>query len=695
MAGWAAIMNMLREGGSWSGRERNCAFLNTQDGCFADISALSGLNFLDDARVVARVDWDQDGDLDLWVTNRTGPRVRLLRNEGSPENQFLSVRLQGVTCNRDAIGARLELTLSSAPNARLLRTLRAGEGFLSQSSKWIHFGLGDSKGIEKLQVLWPGARAEVFRGLKPGRRYLLVEGTGIAEEWALHRGKIRLHPGAANPRQLTMQARIVLAARPPMPNLSYSDFDGGATSLSRYFGKPLLINLWASWCPPCVAELKEFTKQEKKLTAAGLSVLALCANSPEQHLQAKKFFEQLGCGFDAGLATPELGEILDTLQKTLLDKRERIPLPTSFLVDSQGRLAVIYKGPVRVDELIADLRLLPMDAIELRDAAVPFPGRWYILPPEPPISSLAEAFTSLGHPLIAQEILSRAKAVPSSDEAAVVARLHFKLGTSLLEQGKETEAMASFQKCVQAYRRVIEIDPEDSPALNNLGVALVELGQHEEALTVFRRALPTHPDTARIHRNIASSLVALGQRKAALPHYRRATSQAPGITVWKMEYVELLLELDQADAAESLLKEVLEKESSHLYAQLTVADILLRQKRFEESAKHFRLALKVQADHATAHYGLSRSLLMLGKAEDALPHARSAVKNDPNQPTFHLQLAYSLYRSDMPAEALSEFEAVLRFEPQHINAMYSAGVLHLKLGDRQAAQKILVALLPL
>ena len=162
-----------------------------------------------------------------------------------------------------------------------------------------------------------------------------------------------------------------------------------------------------------------------------------------------------------------------------------------------------------------------------------------------------------------------------------------------------------------------------------------------------------------------------------------------------MEYVELLLELDQADAAESLLKEVLEQNASHLYARLTVADILLRKRRFEEAADHFRLVLDVQADHATASYGLSRSLLMLGKAQDALPHARRAVKGDPDRPVFHLQLAYSLYRSDMLAEALSEFEAVLRLEPQHTSAMYSAGVIHLKLGDRAAAQKILEALLPL
>ena len=143
---------MIFQGRSFSGRERNCCFLNTlanpaARGRFANISATSGLDFADDGRAVAVVDWDHDGDLDLWISNRNAPRLRLLRNDAQSGNHFLAVRLvgNGETTSRDAIGARLELTLDGA-DTRLIKTLRAGEGFLAQSSKWIHFGLGKSGG---------------------------------------------------------------------------------------------------------------------------------------------------------------------------------------------------------------------------------------------------------------------------------------------------------------------------------------------------------------------------------------------------------------------------------------------------------------------------------------------------------------------------------------------------------------------
>ena len=138
---------MTVEGRSFSGNERNCVFLNTgafatADGRFANVSGVSGLDFPDDGRAVVLVDWDHDGDQDMWISNRNAPRLRLMRNDSPGSNHYLVLRLQGngKTTNRDAIGARVEVVMageqSGAENApRSVKTLRAGEGFLAQSSK--------------------------------------------------------------------------------------------------------------------------------------------------------------------------------------------------------------------------------------------------------------------------------------------------------------------------------------------------------------------------------------------------------------------------------------------------------------------------------------------------------------------------------------------------------------------------------
>ena len=111
------------------------------------------MSFLDDARAHALVDWDYDGDLDIWSTNRTAPRLRFLRNDANGDQHFLALRLRGRQCNRDAIGARVEVVLPNGPGAKpLVRSLRAGEGFLAQSTKWLHFGLGRTSTIDSVVI---------------------------------------------------------------------------------------------------------------------------------------------------------------------------------------------------------------------------------------------------------------------------------------------------------------------------------------------------------------------------------------------------------------------------------------------------------------------------------------------------------------------------------------------------------------
>ena len=159
---------------------------------FCDISALTGLDLPDDGRGIGRVDWDRDGDLDFLVSNRSAPRLRLLRNDLPAENGFVALRLVGTKSNRDAIGARVSVHLDGGKALPLVKTLRAGDGFLSQSSKWLHFGLGGHGGAVTVEVRWPSGGVERFPGLASASFHLLREGQGQAE--LVQGGRVNLPP---------------------------------------------------------------------------------------------------------------------------------------------------------------------------------------------------------------------------------------------------------------------------------------------------------------------------------------------------------------------------------------------------------------------------------------------------------------------------------------------------------------------
>ena len=144
---------LMNQGLSFSGREPNCLFLNKGDGTFATASSVTGWDFPDDSRAIGLVDWDGDGDLDAWLANRTAPQLRFLRNDTPAENASLMLLLEGRP-NREAPGARVTVSIKGQPP--LMRTVKLGEGFESQSTRWLHFGLGRNAVIERVRILWPG-----------------------------------------------------------------------------------------------------------------------------------------------------------------------------------------------------------------------------------------------------------------------------------------------------------------------------------------------------------------------------------------------------------------------------------------------------------------------------------------------------------------------------------------------------------
>ena len=182
-AGWRQLQDHLRDGQSWSGMERHCVFLNLGEAKFADASAVTGLDFPDDGRGLAVVDWDQDGDLDLWFSNRTGPRVRFLRNDSNSKNSYVAFRLRSESANPDAIGAEVELFFKGEDDERHIRTLRAGSGFISQSSKWVHFGVPEGREISHAIVRWPAGESSEHRGVTAGQRWTLRDTSPEPEAW--------------------------------------------------------------------------------------------------------------------------------------------------------------------------------------------------------------------------------------------------------------------------------------------------------------------------------------------------------------------------------------------------------------------------------------------------------------------------------------------------------------------------------
>ena len=152
-------------------------FWNRRDGTFAEIGSQVGLDSPGVGRGAAYGDYDNDGDLDLLISNNgvhpSHGQARLLRNDGGNYNNYLRVKAFGKESNRDGIGAKVILKTGGVTQRRLVRT---GSSYCSQSETILTFGIGQNKRVESLQVIWPSGKIDLYTDLLGNCLIEVVEG---------------------------------------------------------------------------------------------------------------------------------------------------------------------------------------------------------------------------------------------------------------------------------------------------------------------------------------------------------------------------------------------------------------------------------------------------------------------------------------------------------------------------------------
>jgi tetratricopeptide (TPR) repeat protein len=148
--GW---VDLVAVGETKDGKGEIKLFRNLGPDGFKDVTADVGLDkiHLESPRAIITGDYDNDGAVDLLITQNHGPAV-LLKNEGGNKNHWLRIALKGLNDNKSAIGTKVEVF--SGGNRQKFE-IYGSNGYLGQNSPYLTVGLGESKDADIVRMLWP------------------------------------------------------------------------------------------------------------------------------------------------------------------------------------------------------------------------------------------------------------------------------------------------------------------------------------------------------------------------------------------------------------------------------------------------------------------------------------------------------------------------------------------------------------
>ena len=159
--------------------QRKIVYRNGGNGRFTDVTERLGppVTTPKAGRGAAFGDFNNDGQIDVAISN-VNDRPDLFRLNGDMHHHWITLKLAGVTSNRNAIGARVKCTTAGVQQ---WQEIRGGGSYLSQNDFRVHFGLALATRVERIDVRWPNGLEESWENLDADKIHTLKEGSGRAQ----------------------------------------------------------------------------------------------------------------------------------------------------------------------------------------------------------------------------------------------------------------------------------------------------------------------------------------------------------------------------------------------------------------------------------------------------------------------------------------------------------------------------------
>ena len=256
---------------------------------------------------------------------------------------------------------------------------------------------------------------------------------------------------------------------------------------------------------------------------------------------------------------------------------------------------------------------------------------------------------------------------------------------SFLRAGMANENTGDHKGAERAFRRGLELAPEDPELRNALGWTLFQDGRSAEAVAEYERALAADPKQVKSHNNMALALVELGRLDEAAAHYEASLQLQPKAEIYS-DLGFIMARLNQPEAALADYHRALDLDPSCASAHFNLAVASLQAGRLAEAEDHYRRALRGR-DTAETHNGLGYVLEREGRTDQAIAELRKAVEADAKYTPAENNLADALVKQGRLEEAVQYYERSLAQKPS-VTVYNELGAVLERLGRTDEAAEL-------
>jgi Flp pilus assembly protein TadD len=358
-------------------------------------------------------------------------------------------------------------------------------------------------------------------------------------------------------------------------------------------------------------------RNRQALATGQIAVLAVNVNESSDVQAARIFATKEEFSFPALFATADVAGIYNIIYHHLFDRRRNLGIPTSFLLDKEGRIVKVYQGALDPEHLLEDVKSIPNAAADRMKKALPFNGKLY-----------QDAFT----------------------------RNDFTYGVAFFQHGYLEQAAESFLEAVASK-------PDDPDAYYNLGTLSLRRNKFVEAHNYLEQALKLRPNYPEAWNNLGMMAAQEGHPDEAIRKFQQSLRLRPRYAIALLNLGNVYRRQRDFDKAEESLNDALDIQPDDPEIDYSLGMLYAQQDQMQRASEYLQKAIHLRPDYPEALNNLG-VLLVRGqdypKAEETF---KTGIRVAPDYDQFYLNLARLYAIQNNKDQARAVLMELLRIRP--------------------------------